>query len=148
MIRQMTNITGGDYMQGPRSAFNKATAHGFKTTEFWLAAVGILAPVLLPMLDAAVLSGQRAVEGVHAVWGAIAGGAIAGAYAIGRSIIKMKIVEHTGPVVANDTVREFESALSEDDETRRSRLMREAAERAGLAPPSVRPTPPFRGGGI
>lgn len=74
-------------VQPPTDVVQVAAKPGWKTSEFWLAIVAIAAVTALPHADQAVgAAGDRLAQ--HGVAGAIAAGAIAGAYAVGRSLVK------------------------------------------------------------
>lgn len=71
--------------QTPLAALNTATRPGWKTSEFWLAAIAIVGNVV--NFDGIVgrVGEQLSQRGTI---GAIVAGAVAGAYAVGRSIVK------------------------------------------------------------
>lgn len=70
-----------------QSALNKATRPGWRTSEFWISLFGIFAALAVPQADTAVAKATDAVS-AHGAAGMIAAGAIAGAYAVGRSLVK------------------------------------------------------------
>jgi hypothetical protein len=83
----------------------KVLRPGWKTSEFWVTAVtlaGVLAPALIPRADSAVGSATTALS-QHGTTGAIAAGAVAGAYSIARAIVKAKASE-MAPVTDPDVV--------------------------------------------
>lgn len=64
-----------------------ATKPGWRTSEFWVSIAAMATAVFLPHADKVVSDvGTKIAE--HGTAGAIAAGAIAGAYNIGRAIVK------------------------------------------------------------
>jgi hypothetical protein len=82
------------------SILGKILRPGWRTSEFWVTAVtlaGVLAPTIIPRADNAVGSATTALA-QHGTTGAIAAGAVAGAYSIARAIVKAKASTLVAPV--------------------------------------------------
>lgn len=73
--------------EDPIAILANATKSGWRTSEFWLSVAGVAVSLVLPHVDPAVdrITGTIA---QHGTVGVVAAGAIAGAYAVGRSIVK------------------------------------------------------------